>query len=308
MKKFIIIFILFPLIGIIYILFQNQTQKQCENKSFSTLHLIQNPYSISLLNQKDKIFVQIQKDKIFPASSFIKNLYQALNPLCSELVYEYQPNYFEDSFCFLISETEKKEICRGKKLQKGYPIILKNNGQIDSKMYIIESYNWDRLEELVKNFKEENLKNFLNGLIDRRILILPEKSNFNSIEIEQDKEIYKFYKKNNEWFFNEKKINNSIIISLINKLKMMEQEIEIHKNIDHQKLKKIFSISFTLEFEQWKYSLFEEKKYQLRFYQMEEDYLVNNRENFYFTSKNNIEDIFKNIENLKQEILKENQK
>lgn len=307
MKKEIFL-LLIPFIGIIYLLFQNQIQKQCEDKDISTLLLIQNPYSVSLVTQKDKIYVQIQKEKTYPASSFIKNLYRGLNPLCSEVVYEYQPNYFEDSFCFSISEVEKKEICRGKKLQKGYPIIFKNNGQIDSKMYIIESYNWDRLEELVKNFREENLKNFLNSLIDRRILALPEKSNFSSLDIEDDKEIYKFYKKNNEWFYNEKKINSSIIINLINKLKMIEQEIEVNKNIDHQRLKKIFTISFNLEFEQWKYSLFEEKNYKIIFYQMEDNYLVKNKENLYFISKNNMEDISKTIENLKQEILKENKK
>ncbi|MFN3604420.1 MAG: hypothetical protein ACK4UJ_06900 [Leptonema sp. (in: bacteria)] len=300
--NFLLAILLGSLIGIGVLIFQFDHKKFCEDIKFSSLTLIDTPYEISIKSKNNHVLISFQNQE-FVASSFIKNFYNSINPLCSDSSYDYKSEFFSETFCFTLSKTQNLQICRGKKLQKGYPVILKRENQIPSKMYIIESYSWDRVEDSIKNFNENDIKNFLNPLVDKRILKLPEKSFVSSIQIQKDKETLSFLKKNQEWFYNEKKINTPLISSFINQILMLEYNLDpFYIPTNKNNLKELLSINFGIDFEKWKYSIFQKKEFKLKFYLNNEHFIVALDEKDYLLDNSIQESLLKNIEKLKAEI------
>ncbi len=296
-KYFFLIFIVFFL-GIIVLLFNNQNTQYCEKKIFSSISLIQKPISISLINQDHETYISIENRKRFIASSLAKSFFRSINPLCSDTIYKFQDIYFTDYFCLTILDLNKTEICRGKKLQRGYPIILKKEDYI-SNIYIQEVYYWDRIEELIKNFKEDKIVQFLIPLIDKRIIKLPEKSFISSIEIDKQNQKQKLIKKENQWFYNDQKISNTNVTSFINEIVMLEHEIDpLDLDISSKSLTKIFSIDLILDFENWKFSLFQNKNIHIDFFQNKESFLVRYKNYDFYVEPQKIDSILKKIENI----------
>lgn len=295
---FFLLIILFSFVGIITLIFYNPNSQFCEKETLTSLSLLQNPFSIALVKKNNQIYISINNRKLYVASSFAKNFYNSIVPLCSDVIYEYQENYFKDNFCLRFLDSKNKEICRGKKLQNGYPVIIKNQNST-SKMYIKESYHWDRIEELIKNFQQDRIVQFLNVLVDKRILKLPEKSSIVLIEIQKENQMQKFMKKETQWFYQDQKLNNANVTSFINQILMLEQYLKFFNvEISPQNLEKWFSINLTLDFESWKYSLFQNPKIHLVFYKSGNQYILENTNQYYFLEPQAMDLILKNIENM----------
>ncbi len=274
--KYYYIGIILLLFGIFIFFYQTDTTKKCDKNFTKSIVLLEEPYYIQIVNDDD-IYINIiinNINKKYISSSVIKNYFRNVSPLCSNTVYKINLDYFKNTVCF---KGDTYEICRGEKLQKGYPVAIKQQETLSDLMYIVDSYPWDSIESTLQQIKslknsEELFIEQFTKLIDRRIITLPERSSVSIVKFKFDLKDYRLQKiKKNQWLFNEVEIPPHIASSFINAILMLEEEIVLNNILDVNLMETILDIEIGLDFEEFKFSLFRDKFYNIKFYQLRQN-------------------------------------
>jgi len=287
---------------IFFIFFNDRSDKKiCDVHKTNSLILKENPYLIKLLKNKNDLMIEFSLSNIkkqYKASYNLINFYNDINPICSETVYKTKEELFQDSYCF---KAEDYFICRGKVLQKGYPIAIKKNQKLLEKMYILNSYPWKNVEEKIEELKdlEKNPENLI-FFIDTRIWKLPEKSFIYFVSIQDKENQYQLEKIKNQWYLNKKLISPGIAMKFINQIVMLEEEINLKDTFSKDDLILLYKIHFNLDFDEWKYSLFQTKNYEFNLYKTK---TPSNFEKFFLEIEGNLKPLKKSsYEQLQQSL------
>ncbi len=282
------------LLGIFFFFYQSESPKKCDKNSTKSILFLEKPVYINI-TYSDNLYLNVfinNTNKKYIASSIVKNFFKNVSPLCSDAIYKFNPEYFKNSVCF---KAETYEICRGEKLQKGYPVVIKKQETFSNVMYIIDSYPWERIETTLQQMKssypnEPLFMDQLIKLIDKRIITLPERSFISNVVFQFNAENFHLQQiKKNQWQFNGKEVPPNIASSLINAILMLEEEVTFNDIPDKNQMDLILDMNLTLDFEELKFSLFQNKSYKLKFYQ----FFQKGEHNYYFDSHQNIKQIKK---------------
>ncbi|MCS7205672.1 MAG: hypothetical protein NZ853_08235 [Leptospiraceae bacterium] len=248
------------------------SKKNCDSQKTSYLVLTKTPFEVRIRKQRKEYYLDIKKDQIqrsYVASSYIVNFFQKVVPLCSDIIYDISKEYFTESFCF---EADDYSICRGKTLQKGYPVAIKKNNEFSSRMFILDTYPWSRIEEALKEDNEKKIQE-IESWIDTKIFFLPEKSYVKRIKIiDQDqKQFFLIRGPKNEWILQNRNVSSSTAVSFVNSVITLRQLVDLNQLQDIQiPDKPYWTIEFDLGFDEWKFSLFVRSKFQAELYVDEE--------------------------------------
>ncbi|GIX43166.1 MAG: hypothetical protein KatS3mg129_2899 [Leptospiraceae bacterium] len=295
------------LIIIILFIILNDTSnnKICDAHKTNSLTLMKEPYLIKIFKENDNLLLKIQflnsdkKEIIYKASSVLHNFFNEINPLCSEIVYKLNPENFKESFCFL---AENYSICRGKVLQKGYPVSIKEKETLSKNMYILNTYPWQNIEETIIQIQNEpqNLNRILN-FIDSRIWNLPEKSFIAKVKFSYNNKKFLLNKKKEQWFLNQNPISPGIAMKFVNQIVMMEEDINFKNIYNKNELIPLITINFMLDFQEWKFSLFQKKDYKFTIYKTShqpEEFLIEVNQNIKFLKKYSYDQLMQNLNTL----------
>jgi hypothetical protein len=292
------------LLGIIFVLiWEDQKQnKVCDSHKSNSIILVEKPLIKTLKQKDDFLFVLEHPNygkKQYKANSLLINFFNEVNPICSNVVYKINPDYFKDAYCF---KTEKYNICRGNLLQKGYPVAIQKNDHYLENMYLLNSYPWKSIEEKIEELKKDadNINHY-KFFIDSQIWKLPENSYISEFKIRYNNQDYVLLKKKNDWILNQKAISPGIAMKFSNEIVMLEQEIYFKEAPQKKDLSPIVEIAFRLDFQDWKYSLFEKKNYQFIIYQTKiepTEYLIEIENQLIYLKKENYERFLNALDNL----------
>lgn len=312
--KFYYIGIVLLLLGIFIFFYQTDTTKKCDKNFTKSILLLEEPYYIQIVNDDD-IYINIiinNINKKYISSSVVKNYFRSLSPLCSNTVYKINPDYFKNTVCF---KGDTYEICRGEKLQKGYPVVIKQKETMSDLMYIVDSYPWDSIETTLKQIKslknsEELFIEQFTKLVDRRIITLPERSFISRIQFKFDLKDYHLKQiKKNQWQLNEIEIPPHIVSSFINAILMLEEEIVLNNILDVNLMETVLEMEIELDFEEFKFSLFRDKFYNIKIYKLHQqnelEYYIDFNKNLKKIKKEKFIQLEDNIKALVKSIEKE---
>lgn len=262
---------IFLLLIIIFIFFyQTQKTSKCDANTTKSIILLEDPISLKIV-KNDEVYLEIfinNINKRYIASSMVKNFFRNVSPLCSNTIYKINTDYFKHSVCF---KGEDYEICRGEKLLKGYPIAIKKQDIYSDLMYFIDSYPWESIETTLQKIKssknrEEVLEHIVR-LIDKKLLTLPERSFVSSIWLQSHSENFRLQQiQKHQWQVNEKQIPSHLVSSFINALLMLEEDVIFQDLPDKSQMEVLLQMEITLDFEELKFSLFQNKTYKIKFF------------------------------------------